>query len=81
MNQTLINLLCEFFQIDQDNAIDASMQTVDKWDSLSHIELILTLQERFDLPKLKPDEIVEMTNITGIKRVMADKGVVFSDVE
>jgi acyl carrier protein len=54
---------------------DLAMKDVDTWDSLSHMELITALEGTFAL-ELSFDEIVAMTTVGAIKRVLVEKGVV-----
>lgn len=52
---------------------DLTMQDVDSWDSLKHMELIVSLEEAFGL-QLTFDEIVAMQSVRAIKRVLRAKG-------
>ncbi len=54
---------------------DSSMKTLRNWDSLKHMELITTFEEEFAIPQLSMDEIVEMTSVAKIKRILRSKGV------
>lgn len=47
-----------------------AMQDVDAWDSLKHMELIVSLENTFGL-QLSFDEIVNMKSVGDIKRVIA----------
>jgi len=53
---------------------DLAMQDVDVWDSLKHMELIISLEQAFNL-QLSFDEIVAMRSVREIKRVLAERGV------
>lgn len=53
---------------------DFAMADVPAWDSLAHMELIVSLEEHFGIV-LTPDEIVAMTSVAGIKQVLNNKGV------
>ena len=44
------------------------------WDSLAHMELVLTIEERYHV-NLSADEIVTMTSIAGIAAVLRAHGV------
>jgi acyl carrier protein len=44
------------------------------WDSLAHMELVLTIEERYHV-NLSADEIVSMTSIAGIVTVLRAHGV------
>ena len=54
---------------------DLSMKTLTNWDSTKHMELILSLEEEFEIPQLSTDEIVEMISVVEIKRVLRNKGI------
>jgi acyl carrier protein len=51
------------------------METVESWDSLKHIELVVSLEEEFEISQLSTDEIVEMISVAEIKRTLRNKGV------
>ena len=75
MENKLIELLISFFKITEEEAKNASMKSVSNWDSLNHIELMMTLEEEFDISKIIPDEIVFMVNIENIKNILNKKGL------
>jgi acyl carrier protein len=52
---------------------DLSMKDVEAWDSLKHMELVVSLEQTFGL-QLTFDEIVAMQSVGEIKRVMRGKG-------
>ena len=41
---------------------DSSPQTIEKWDSLQHMNLILALEEKFGV-QFREDQIVDMLNV------------------
>ena len=53
---------------------DLTMKNVDAWDSLKHMELIVALEQSFDV-QLSFDEIVAMQSVREIKRVLRERGV------
>ena len=53
---------------------DLAMKDLDVWDSLKHMELIVSLEETFSI-QLSFDEIVAMQNVREIKRVLRERGV------
>ncbi len=75
MEQRLIKLIQEFFKISEEEARSASMETVKNWDSLTHVELIMSLEEELEVPRINPDEIVRMISIENIKEVLKEKGM------
>lgn len=52
---------------------DLAMKDVDAWDSLKHMELIVLMEESFDL-QLTFDDIVAMQSVREIKRVLRERG-------
>lgn len=48
---------------------DLAMQDVDAWDSLKHMELIVSLENTFGI-QLSFDEIVNMQSVGNIRRVL-----------
>ena len=65
----------DLFNINEEEAKNASMNSISTWDSLSHIELMMTIEEEFNIPKITPDEIVSMTGIESIRKILKNKGV------
>lgn len=51
---------------------DLAMKNAEAWDSLKHMELIVSLEEAFNL-QLTFDEIVAMQSVREIKRVLREK--------
>jgi acyl carrier protein len=51
---------------------DLAMKDVDAWDSLKHMELIVLMEESFDL-QLTFDDIVAMQSVREIKRVLSER--------
>ena len=44
------------------------------WDSLKHMDLVVSIEQAFKI-ELTLDEIVIMTSVVAIKRVLNDRGV------
>lgn len=64
--QELCGMFVEVFDMDPtDMDPDLTMDDVDSWDSISHIDLIIRLEERTGI-KLKPAEIVILTSVRSI---------------
>jgi acyl carrier protein len=65
------SLVAEVFQIPGETlADDLAMADVPAWDSLKHMELVMSLERAFGLT-LTFDEIVAMRSIRDIERVLA----------
>ena len=55
---------------------DASVDTIEKWDSLNHLKLVLALEDQFKV-SLNEEQIVEMLNYPLVKAVLQEHGVEF----
>jgi acyl carrier protein len=53
---------------------DASTQTLRAWTSLAHLRLMASIQQAFGL-RLTMDEMIEMTSIEAIERVLTAHGI------
>lgn len=70
------NLLSEVLQIPASKITeDLAMKDVDAWDSLKHMELIVSLEQSFGI-ELSFDDIVAMQSVGEIKRVLRERGAV-----
>lgn len=61
------------------NAVDGStsVDTVAAWDSLKHLNLVIALEERFDVT-LTEDEAVEITSYLLMKLTLERHGIEFT---
>ena len=50
---------------------DTSLNTVESWDSLKHMNLILALEEEFDV-EFSDDQVVELTSYREIRETLAE---------
>ena len=75
IEKKLNKIIMDSFNLEMHEVNQASMGTISSWDSLSHIELILTLEEEFDLPKITPEEIILMVTVPKIKKIFIKKGL------
>jgi acyl carrier protein len=74
---TLKQVLADVFGVDASLINDdSSVDTVAAWDSLNHLNLVLALEERFEV-SLTEDQIVEMLNYPLVKATLAEHGVEF----
>jgi len=76
VDETVENLLSEVLQIPAPKITeDLTMKDVEAWDSLKHMELIVSLEQSFGI-ELSFDEIVSMRSVGEIKRVLRQRGAV-----
>jgi acyl carrier protein len=75
--QKLKKVLADIFKIEV-TAIneDTSVDTVDRWDSLNHLNLILALESEFGV-SFSEEQSVEIMNYPLIKMVLQEHGVNF----
>lgn len=50
---------------------DSSPETIENWDSMQHLNLVLAIEEKFGV-QLAPEEIEQMKNI-GLVATLVDK--------
>ena len=62
---TLFKVTFKSLRTDAD-VLSASMASVWEWDSLSHMELMLLLDEEFGLNNLSPEDYVNLTSFQKI---------------
>ena len=65
INAKLEKLLKKIFQVDK-ISLDYSMDDIPEWDSFKHIELIIGLEQEFNI-KLEYNDTTDMTPIPIIK--------------
>jgi acyl carrier protein len=72
---SLQQVISDVLRIPQDKITPAiRIHELDTWNSLTHIELVVTLEERFQI-QFTEDEIVAMTSIGDIQRTLRLRGV------
>lgn len=54
---------------------ESSPDTIENWDSLSHLNLILSLEAEFGV-SLSPEDVMEMLSVQLIGTILAECGVV-----
>ncbi|NQV18394.1 MAG: acyl carrier protein [Armatimonadetes bacterium] len=71
MEDRIKNVMSAVFEIPADSIDDdSSPESIESWDSLKHMNLVVTLEEEFDIT-LNDDEIFEMINYPFIKLIIA----------
>lgn len=76
--ERLKDLMADIFGIDA-NTIndDTSIDTVDEWDSIKHLNLILAIESEFDIT-FDEQETVEILNYPLIKITLEEHGIDFA---
>ena len=69
----VVEIMSTLFGIDVDSlTLDSSMDTVEQWDSLQHINVIVDIEQKFEL-FLSPDEVLELNNVRSIVELVRGK--------
>ena len=77
MEQKLKTVMAEVFEISSDKINGSTtMEGIEQWDSLKHIELMTAIEEKFGVT-LEMEELIEMTALKDIKRILNTKGINF----
>ena len=75
MNEQIKAILSELFNVPAANISDTfAMADTESWDSLRHMELIVSLENEFNI-QLTADEITEMLTFEKIAAILNSKGV------
>jgi acyl carrier protein len=70
-------LISEVLYIDESLINDDSgPESIEVWDSLGHINIITAIEEDFDI-ELSPEEIIEITTVRDIKKLLTNKQIIF----
>jgi len=70
MTDKIIQVVSEMLDIPVDET--TSQNTSEKWDSLRHLNIVVALEEAFDV-SFEPEEIAEMKSIDIIKQMIHKK--------
>ena len=73
MDNHIKNVMSAVFEIPIDEIDDdSSPDNVGSWDSLKHMNLVVSLEEEFNI-EFTDDEIVKMMNLSQIKSIVLEK--------
>ena len=74
-SQRVTDLMVQVFGVDaEDLSEEGSPDTIEEWDSMSHINLVLALEREFQV-KFTAEESVEMLSVKLVELTLAEKGV------
>lgn len=69
----LDKILCEVFRLKDSELSDAlTMQDIERWDSLTHMDLVTSIEEGLEI-QLTMDDIMSMKDIKTIKKIVHEK--------
>lgn len=76
--EKLKQVLADIFNIEVETIDDTtSVDTVPQWDSLKHLNLVLALEQEFNIT-LTVEQTVEILNYPLIKAILGEHGIKFN---
>lgn len=73
MNDQIKELMANIFEVEvSDIGEDASPETIESWDSLKHMNLIVALEEEFNV-QFTDEEMLQMLNFQLISLILKEK--------
>lgn len=73
INSKITDMMAEIFMLRHDSITDGmTMDETDAWNSLTHMELVATLEDEFKI-ELSADEIVKMTSVAAVRETVRGK--------
>jgi acyl carrier protein len=70
----IAEIFADIFQYDDPIDMGTSHEDIQKWDSLQHIALVTSIEEKFAI-SLSMDEMHEITNVRDIHNVLLRHGI------
>ena len=75
MNEKLFRILADTLGLKADQIGEGtSMENTPAWDSVAHLNLVLSLEQEFGL-RFKPEEFMRMQSVRAIRQALAAHGV------
>lgn len=74
MEEKLKKIFAELFGMGVSEVNDTmSIDTLKSWDSLRQMQIVVSIEENFNIPPLSVDEIVEMKSFPKIREILKSK--------
>lgn len=75
MTDQLINILADVFSLRKDQITsDLTQDDVGSWDSLKQMDLVMSIEQTYEIQLDIPD-IIKMNSVATIIEILKDKGV------
>ena len=68
------NVFVENLQINEDQLVGLTYQSVELWDSVGHMSLVAALEDEFDI-MIDTDDIIDLSSYEKGKEILAKYGV------
>ena len=73
MVEVIKEILADVLELSKEQIDETiTMENVDTWDSLRHMEIMLAIEGKFGI-QFEPDELVDMTTYSDISKLVNDK--------
>lgn len=70
-NQKLVEAFVNALEIEKEQVIDSlQYQSIEQWDSISHMMLISELEDTFDI-EIDTDDVIDMSSVAKAKEIIA----------
>ena len=74
LTQQVLSLLVDALQVPKEQVnSDLSFGDLPQWDSMGHMEVMMTLEERFGV-EINPETIASLTSIPAISAYLVENG-------
>ena len=75
MEERIKKIVSKVFDVSENEIDDnTSPDTLSKWDSLGHLNLVLSLEAEFGI-SLLPEEAMEMLSVKLIRLILEERGI------
>lgn len=75
VEQRIYRIISDLFDVPLEAVNDdQSPDTIEKWDSIAHINLVLSLEQEFRI-SFSPEEASEMLSVKLIKIILSEHGI------
>jgi len=75
VNAKLAQVIAQTLEMDlQEISIASSIDTVEKWDSVGHLEIILSVEQAFGV-RFHTDDIPELVSVERLQHALQKEGV------
>jgi acyl carrier protein len=75
MKQRIVRILADSLGLPESEIpADASMEKMSEWDSIAHLNVVMTLEEEFQV-EFTAEEFVGLNSLPAMERALAGRGI------
>jgi acyl carrier protein len=72
-NEKIFELISNTFGVNVDKVnIETSIETLEEWDSVNHMNLVMALEEEFGIT-LTDEQMIEITSVKTLKKIVEEQ--------